>query len=65
MYMNVLSLQASAYLLFLSVRVTWRKLRKLAPVSPVAELLDRFVLLLGIVDAIYYIPCMLAVMQVR
>jgi hypothetical protein len=64
MFMNVLSLQASAYLPWIAGRVLWRKWRKLAPVSPVAELLDRLVVLLGLLDAVYYIPCMLVLMQV-
>lgn len=64
MFMNVLSLQASAYLLWIAGRVLWRKWRKLAPLSPVAELLDRLVVLLGLLDAVYYIPCMLVLMQV-
>lgn len=64
MFMNVLSLQASAYLLWLAGRVLWRKWRKLSTVSPVAELLDRLIVLLGVLDAIYYIPCMLVLMQV-
>jgi hypothetical protein len=61
--MNIISIQASAYLLLLSARVLWRKWRKQA-VAPVAELLDRMVLLIGIVDAFYYVPCMLVLMQV-